>query len=669
MKKYVSIFLFFIVFVCVSIYCVILNDQDCVNNIKLLSYLDGFETKISLFESQGKYYAFIPSHFQLENTFFEYTSGCSLYLNDKKYTSLSSCSDLQVEKEYEMVIKNTFGFVTSKETLVLYKTRNMPSMFIDISDGTIKDVNSDKTVQKTGTCIAVNNRNEINYNGTFDNIQGRGGYTWSQEKKPYNLCFSKEVNLFDMGLATDWVLLSNPLDKSHLRNKVIYDISNECGLRFSPDSCFVNLYIDNEYCGLYLLTEKIEIHPNRVNISNLYEQTKTLNQAPLYTYSCVQMEQEGIYKKSYDIPVVPPDITGGYLLELQHYAGRTSHNSAFTTKDSICFSFKSSPYVSKEQLDYISGFIQDVEDSFHNGDYEKYIDVNSWVKYYLIQEVFGNADNRSFFYYKNSDSVDGKLYAGPVWDYDIAWGNHSIGPEVNPRAFYINTWGWYSTLYEYDSFKTRLVTEYSQNFKPILSELIDKTIYDYQAQIESSYIMDKQRWLYIQPTNRSDSYDTLGGHIEWLRSYLNQRISFLDEVWLEQKPVYTVTAISKTSDPAYSHKYYYSVSAGEQIAQLPVLSEEGYKFLGWVDSTTLEEYDPTEILTSNKTFQAKWEVDSKQTASVESDTLVVRLSRVIENNIELLFVLFLFSMMVIFVFFNFYIEYKNKKGDLNGRFK
>jgi len=183
MKKYISVFIFVIIFACISFCCVVLNEQDCIDNIKLVTYTEDYETKISLIENNGKYYAFLPSHFQLEEAFFEYTSGCTLYLNDKEYTSSSLCSDLQFQKEYSMIIKNSFGFTVSNETLILYKSENIPSIFIDLTNGTLADINSDKSVEKSGTCIVIDNNNSISHSGTLDKIHGRGNGSWVNEKK------------------------------------------------------------------------------------------------------------------------------------------------------------------------------------------------------------------------------------------------------------------------------------------------------------------------------------------------------------------------------------------------------------------------------------------------------------------------------------------------------
>lgn len=658
MKKYISIFVAVIIFACIAFYCVVLNDNDCIESVRLVSSIDGYTTKISLIENNGKYYAFLPSHFDLENARFQYTSGCSLYLDGKEYEPSAPCSDLKIQNEYSMVIKNTFGITTVEMPLVIYRAENTPSIFISLKDGTIDDINADKTVEKTGTCLIVDSDNSVSYSGTFDNIHGRGNGTWVAEKKPYNLSFTKEVDIFGMGLATDWILLSNPTDSSNLRNKIIYDFAEEIGLEGSPDSRFVNLYVDDEYLGLYLITEKVEIDKNRVDIVDMNEEIKALNQAPLYTYPVVETEVDGIYKKGYSIPVIPEDITGGYLLELQLYDYRTTFTSAFTTKDSICFSFKSLPYASWEQIEYISDYIQKVEDSFHNGDYEQYIDIESWVRYYLVQEIFGNMDNRSFFYYKNSDSIDGKLYAGPVWDYDIALG---ITKDISTAdVFYINTWGWYSTLYEHKSFRTYLSEEYAQTLKPVLSRLIEQSLGEYQREIESSYTMEKLRWV----NNETNSYTSLESHVEWFRTFLTSRIAFLDEVWIDGREVYSVSATSKPAMEFNANRFYYSITAGEPLPQLPTPSAvEGYKFIGWYDSESGEPYNPDEIITSNRTFEAKWEVDPVQTQEAQSTSLLSRIYTAVRTNLQLFFVLFLFVVMAIFVFFRFYIDHKNKKKE------
>lgn len=654
MKRYIGVFALVLAFLCVCFLCIVMNDRDCIDHVKLVSSVDGQTTKISLHENNGRYYAFLPSHFELENATLEYTNGCSLLIDGKEYTSETPCTDLQTQTEYTVVIENSFGFTASENTLVIYKAENTASLFIDLTDGVIDDINSDKETEKTGKILAIDADNTISYNGDFDKIHGRGNGTWYASKKPYNISFKNDVDLLGMGLGTDWILLSNPFDSSSLRNKIVYDFADELGLHGTPASRFVDLYIDGEYRGLYLLTEKVEIEPTRVDVTDMYENTQLLNSAPLYTYPTVQTEVDGVFKKGYSIPVIPNDVTGGYLLELQIYSYRNTFTSAFTTDDSVCFSFQSMPYVSWEQIEYISSFIQDVEDSFHNGNYEQYIDVDSWVNYYLVQEIFGNTDVRSFFYYKNSDLIDGKLYAGPVWDFDVALGIAT--DDAATKAFCVNTWGWFSLLYQHESFKNSVAEQYEQTLKPMLTELTERALSDYQQQIEQSFVMDRERWT-------KGTYKSLENHVQQIGSYLTERIEFLDEVWVEGKEVYTITATSKPAEAISSVKYYYSVPVGEQMPQFSTPTVSGYKFLGWFDTQTGEEYDPTEIPTCNRNFEAKWEAVPRSDEPTQSLTLMQRVYNLVMSNLELIVIVALFGVIAIFVLLYVCIDYRRRRKE------
>lgn len=116
-----------------------------------------------------------------------------------------------------------------------------------------------------------------------------------------------------------WCLLANYADRSLLRNRIVYNLAEETGIPFTMDSRNIDLYINGDYMGSYLITEKIEIGKTRVNITDLEDATSKANDnADLETY-----EQKGTndYKagtqKWVDIPNDPEDITGGYLLELE----------------------------------------------------------------------------------------------------------------------------------------------------------------------------------------------------------------------------------------------------------------------------------------------------------------------------------------------------------------
>ena len=650
------------VFICLLFLGIFLQEQDCVSDIKFIATIDNSEEKISLFKNEEAYYLFLPSYAEFENLKIEYPIGCSVYIDDIYYDSSISCSSLSANSEHTLLITNSFGMTILKERLMILKTKNIATMSIKLTNGTVNDLNKDKSTEMTGTCKVISADGNLEYSGSFDKINGRGGYTWSQEKKPYNISFTQDVNLLGLGSAKNWILLANALDASNLRNKIVYDAAKKLGLANSLDSDFVDLYVNDEYYGLYLLTEKIEIDTNRIDISDLSEETQSANNAKLNSFDAVEYENDTIYKKYYNIPNNPDDISGGYVIELQHWDSRYIQKSAFATQNKNCFSLKSLPYATEKQIDYISNYIQEVENSIINGNFDEYIDINSWVKYYLIQEIFGNMDTRSFFYYKDKNSVDANLYAGPVWDFDVSMGNHSVGPEINPQAFYINTWGWFSYLYSDDDFNKQVKVIYESEAKNLLNEIIDTTIYEYGEIIEASYTMNYYRWLNIQDTNRSDDFTELSEHIEYLREYLISRQTFLDDVWINNLNVFSICATSKAADYEYTHKYYYTVSPGSEFNNLPVLSKDNYTFLGWYNVETMEEYVPGEIITSNKEYEAKWVANAESTNENSNISIIDTVKRIIINNSSLLFALFLFGMIILSICFFVLKDLKSKKS-------
>ena len=143
----------------------------------------------------------------------------------------------------------------------------MATVYIDTESGNMDYIHENKENKESGKISIYTSVEGIDYSGDLTSIKGRGNNTWDEfEKKPYNIELQNESNLLGMGKASQWVLLANADDHSNLRNKLVYDFSDEIGLEFSPDSRWVDLYLNGEYAGLYLLSERNEVHENRVNI-------------------------------------------------------------------------------------------------------------------------------------------------------------------------------------------------------------------------------------------------------------------------------------------------------------------------------------------------------------------------------------------------------------------
>ena len=245
-------------------------------------------------------------------------------------------------------------------------------------------------------------------------IRGRGNSTWDTDKKPYKVKLDKKADLFGMGANKHWVLLANRYDNSLMRNKLTYWIGQELGLEYTPQCVFVEVVMNGQYLGSYYLCEQVRVGSSRVDIDDLDDEPNVTEE---------------------------PNVTGGYLLSMDWGEGEDDPHG-FRTEQGYQFylespSFEeSSAEAQKAQRDYILNFTQKVENAINANDfaldgvgYDTYFDVASAIDYYWMQMYTINGDaygSGSTYLYKkrDTDEAKGKLYWGPLWDFDyVAWGD------------------------------------------------------------------------------------------------------------------------------------------------------------------------------------------------------------------------------------------------------
>ncbi|RCH53682.1 hypothetical protein DJ568_16740 [Mucilaginibacter hurinus] len=268
-------------------------------------------------------------------------------------------------------------------------------------------------------------------------VRGRGNSTWDLPKKPYRLKFITKAPMLGMPEARNWVLLANHADKTLLRTNIAFETGRKLGADFTPEGRHVELVLNGEYAGNYLLTNQVEVHENRVNIPEL----KPGN-------------------------VSAEEITGGYLLELDQ---RMDEDFWFSTKRVGPFAIKSPDDITEVQLNYIKNYVQDAEnalfaDNFTDPEtgYAKYIDVNSFINWFLVQELLKNMDSKGFssiFYYKNRG---GKLGMGPIWDFDVSIGNITDPELQNPVGWWVKDGIWFKRLFEDPNFRSTVKKRWSE---------------------------------------------------------------------------------------------------------------------------------------------------------------------------------------------------------------
>lgn len=454
----------------------------------------------------------------------------------------------------------------SETKIHIRKSAEVPSMFISTSSGSMEDIHADKEYKEKGDMLLVCADGTQDYKGALKHIKGRGNATWEYDKRPYNIKLDKSADLLGMGKAKGWCLLANYLDTSLLRNKIVYDLAEETGIDFIMDSKPLDLYLNGEYKGAYLLTEKVEIDKNRVNVTDMEKATEEANgeDADLESYPAGGFNAYAVNTRKWrEIPNDPADITGGYLIEVEldeRYAGETC---GFVTKIGQAVTMKAPEFVSKKQIDYIADFYQDMEDALYaktgynkkGKHFSEYLDEESVAKMYLLQEYSLNLDSgiTSFYLYKDSDLTgDGKLHMAPAWDFDIALGNHPGRDGVNltdPQVWWANRAQIYNVgglnllaqAVQYESVKKQIVEQWNEVFRPAVRYLLGentnyqpkklKKLSEYKNEVSVSAEMNFMIWpeTLMHSVTGVQSGGNFTESMEYIQNFLDRRVSFLHE--------------------------------------------------------------------------------------------------------------------------------------------
>ena len=392
-----------------------------------------------------------------------------------------------------------------------YDEKKLTLPIMKIVTGNGKDITS-KT-EYTGATVSISNTlKNYSLGNTVVDIRGRGNSTWQFfDKKAYKLKFTVKTDLFGMGAAKKWVLLANALDESMMRNYLAFNLGKALGLEFTSDCQFLNLYINGKYKGVYLLCEQVQEGSNRVNI----------NTSPVGQVDTGYL-LEGINNAS------PVDYK---TFKLNDVNGKSLGKGAFT------FIIKSPDIIqcTEEQKNFISDYVAKANEAIFNKDWDgiqKYIDVDSFVNMFLLDEILLNQDmGYSFYLYKKQG---GKLFMGPAWDFDQACGSSSHGGSGYKGWYAGSELQWFTTLIEMPQFKELVSKRYQEKKTAIRGMLntIDSTVNKYSFDFAmSNYVFntfgDPNRWRTMYEIASCKTYKD---HIIYLKTWLTNRF-----IWMENQ--------------------------------------------------------------------------------------------------------------------------------------
>lgn len=567
--------------------------------------------QILICESEGEEaYFFLPSYAQMSDCTFLYDDkACTLYLDGKKVKSGKRLNHLQEEKSYFLCFQND-AMEEYQKQITFLKSANIPALYLDTESGTLDNIHESKENKEAAFMEIIDASGQVRFQGDIESLKGHGNTTWGRaDKKPYLIKLLEEKALLEMGSGKKWVLIANYFDRSYIRNSFTLGLAEAAGMPYTPKARYIDLYINNEYRGNYLLTEKIEIGTGRININNLKKENNKVNEKG-YKDNNRFGEGDDIVKGIDDMND-PADITGGYLLERNYGKKYNDKVSGFITEEGEEFVVRSPSYASKEEIAYIMNVVQNIENAIFSSDgidertglhYTELLDLNSFVQKYLLEEIVLNEANgaTSSWFYKPENAISTKLFAGPAWDYDKAIANHSA--YMNPRALsklycyrtpYHST-EWFYELYDKEEFAENVKKQYEQVFLPCLQRMLSETMDEYTDEIKSSVAMDSKRWT---------QDDMLEQEVERMKSWLNERIAFLNEVWLEGQEVCLVRYLDKNGSICELE----SVPVNETVKRMPDMENTDGTFLYWLDEESETVYDAEQPVTEDLTLCAVYE--------------------------------------------------------------
>ena len=335
----------------------------------------------------------------------------------------------------------------------------------------------------------ITNELYLNYKGRIG-IELRGSSSQALDKKPYGFTTllqdgdsNNNVSLLGMPSENDWVLNSLAFDPSMIRDYLSYTLASNMG-NYAPRVAYIEVIVNGDYKGVYFLTEKVKRDSDRVNLKKIADDDNDF-----------------------------PDITGGYIVKSDKTTG--GDEIAWTLPNyggwdtNFLHHYPKTEDITSAQANYIENIFYDLaaqtnpaNTSIVDG-YPSMIDIPSFVDYMLMAEFASNPDSYQFSTYFHKDR-GGKLRAGPVWDYNLSFGNDLFVFGFD-RSFY-DVWQFdfenrgakfWRDLFEDSTFNCYLAKrwfELTEANNPLNYFTITNLMDGYVALLNESQQRELQRW-------------------------------------------------------------------------------------------------------------------------------------------------------------------------------
>ncbi|MCH5156520.1 MAG: CotH kinase family protein [Clostridiales bacterium] len=431
--------------------------------------------------------------------------------------------------EYWMLngIRYEFSVMPEESITLVAKWReltNLPAMFIDLADKNNNPVPISSVTRETAvssTITLTNTDDKYLLDSLKAEFKGRGHGSWNEAKKSYKIKFDKKQSLFGREKNKHWVIIAcaNFDDVTMSRNYLAYNMANEVfdGIEYATPAYWIEVYVNGEYHGVYLLCEHVRVSEGRLDIESKYGVEDT---GYLVEYDAYATGEEGVdYFRvdgvKYGFTVHSPDpedyATDGNITKAEYM----------------------------KQVAYIKDYVSRVYKAAYSRDYTTFselVDTDSFVDMYILHELFKNVDTgySSFYLYKKPG---GKLYAGPVWDFDGTTNTAYDRGDRSPSGIYVGAEGQdpypyaselYIELYKTSGFRNAVRARWkvlSPNIRAFLDERLNDNVYE-----ENKVAMGKN---FVKWKNKSQATAETDwvNDVKTLKQWLMYRITWLDSTW------------------------------------------------------------------------------------------------------------------------------------------
>ncbi|MCK5147258.1 CotH kinase family protein [bacterium] len=344
---------------------------------------------------------------------------------------------------------------------------------------------------------------------------------------------NRNVSLLGLPEENDWILYAPYSDKTLMRNVLVYTLWQQTG-RYASKCRFCEVVINDEYQGIYVLMEKIKIDDNRIDIANL---------------------------KAED--VFGDELTGGYVIKVDKTDGQKNEGwespylpySGAWQRVFYQYHDPDQDELMPEQKTYIQNYITAFEEMMHSADYrlqyDQWLDVDSFIDFFLINELSKNVDGfrLSAFMIKDKDSKGGLLKMGPVWDFNLGFGNADYFDGWKTTRWQLEYFFssyvfkddpffppfWWKRLWEDDSFKYKTALRWNELRETIFSnQFLESFVDSVSVHLGDAVQRNYQCWpdalgQYVWPN--PDGYNdrtTYQSEIDWMKIWIQQRLSWMD---------------------------------------------------------------------------------------------------------------------------------------------